>query len=81
MKDVIKTMKRKLYMIVNLHLSTRHKRQNCKKSPLTWLFQQKNYFLKKTSFPQQTNKQEFRVGLKLHFKNQQITKRKPIQNE
>jgi hypothetical protein len=30
---------------------------------------------------EKTNERELRVGLKLHFKNQQITKRKPIQNE
>jgi len=30
---------------------------------------------------QKTNKRELKVGLKFHLKNQQITKRKPIQNE
>jgi hypothetical protein len=84
MKNVIKTMKRKLYRIVNLWLSIGHKRQNFKKSPLTWIFQQKKASSwRKPPSPnkQKKNKRELQVCLKLHFKSQQITKREQIQNE
>jgi hypothetical protein len=54
-----------------------------RKLPLHGFSNKKTSSWKKPPSPnkQKTNKRKLRVGLNLHFKNQQITKRKPIQNE